>query len=328
MKICIYGAGAVGGSLAVRLSRAGADISVIARGDHGRAIRQSGLTLLAGEDRVHAKVPCVENPAELKPQDVIVVTVKAPDLPGIADSLRHLLTPATRVVFAMNGIPWWFGARLAVFLPDAVFEPLDPGGRLRRAIGIDQIVGGVVYSSNEVVEPGVIRNSSPQRNRVILGKPNGAADPVANAMVDLLRRAGYAAAETSAVRQEIWIKMLLVVGPSPVSALTGRNLQDLVNDARSRALMATLMREGTAIGRRLGFAMPDDIDERLEFYRDKPVRPSLLQDFEAGRATELDSGILTFIAIANALAIEVPAMDNVATLLRLNDQSPRITVRR
>ena len=316
VKICVYGAGAVGGSLAVRLSRAGADISVIARGDHGRAIRKSGLTLLSGGERLRASVPCVENPAVLPPQDVIIVTVKTPGLPAIADSLERMIMPATRVVFAMNGIPWWFAEGLDVALPDSIFDALDPGARLKRALRIDRIVGGVVYSSNEVTEPGVIRNAS-SRNRVILGKPDGSTDPIVNSLVELLQRAGYEAGETRAIRQEIWIKMLLVIGPSPVCALTGGTLRDLVNDEGSRALIATVMREGAAIGRRLGFVIPEDIDEMLAFYRDKPVRPSLLQDFETRRVPELDSGILAFSAIAAALGLPVPTLDNVATLVRL-----------
>jgi 2-dehydropantoate 2-reductase len=152
---------------------------------------------------------------------------------------------------------------------------------------------------------------------VILGKPDGGADAVVHALVDLLRDAGYDAAHTRAIRQEIWIKMLLVVGPSPVSALTGGTVGDLLNDEASRTLIATVMREGAAIGRRLGFAIPDDIDAMLAFYRGKPVRPSLLQDFEARRTPELDNGILAFSAIAAALDLRVPALDNVATLVRL-----------
>ena len=156
MKICVYGAGAVGGALAARLSRAGNLISVVARGAHGQAMRQAGVTLLTESDRFTAKVHCVEDPAELPPQDVVIVTVKGPALPGIADTLRRMTTQASRVVFVMNGIPWWFCDGLGVSLPEAALDSLDPGSRLRQAIGLDQTIGGVVYSSNEVVEPGVV----------------------------------------------------------------------------------------------------------------------------------------------------------------------------
>jgi 2-dehydropantoate 2-reductase len=317
LKICVYGAGAVGGSLAARLQRVGAGVSVIARGAHGAAIRRSGLTLIAGDDRVVVRVKCVEVPGELEAQDVVVVAVKSTQLPAIATTLGSLLTPATRVVFAMNGIPWWFGDGLAVALPDALVAALDPDARLRRAIDLDRIIGAVVYSSNEVVAPGVILNSTPDRNRMILGKPDGGNDAVLDAMVDLLSHAGYDATATPSIRQALWTKMLIVVGASPVAALTGAALDQLVADESSLALMTALMQEGDAIGRRLGFVTPDDIGRRLAFYRDQPVRPSLLQDFEAGREPELDGGILAFAAIAAAAGVRVPVMDLVATLVRM-----------
>jgi ketopantoate reductase len=145
--------------------------------------------------------------------------------------------------------------------------------------------------------------------------PRGGA--INHALAGLLQRGGYDAICTPAIRQELWIKMLIVVGASPVAALTGCSLQQLVNDDAAFALMTTLMREGTALGRHLGFAIPDDIDARLAYYRDKPARPSLLQDFEAGRAPEIDNGILAFCAIAAAAGVAVPVMDAIATLVRM-----------
>ena len=317
MKICVYGAGAIGGSIAVRLSRAGADVSVVARGEHGRAIRRSGLTLLSGADRHCARLPCAEDPAQLPPQDIVVVTVKGPGLPAIAAPLRRMLAPDTRLVFIMNGIPWWFGAGLAVALPDSLLDMLDPGAVLRHAFPPDRIIWGVVYSSNEVIEPGVVCNSTP-RNRLCLGRPDGRSDARLDALVALLTRAGYAAQTTAAISQEVWIKMLVVVGASPICALTGGSMEDLIRDAGTRDLVAMVMREAAATGRRLGFTIPDDIDQRLAYYGDAtiPVRPSMQQDFEAGREPEIENGILAFHAIAAAMGQEVPVMDVIATLVR------------
>lgn len=326
MKICVYGAGAIGGSIAVRLSRAGADVSVVARGEHGRAIRRSGLTLLSGADRHCVRLPCVEDAAQLPPQDIIVVTVKGPGLPAIADPLRRMLGPDTRLVFVMNGIPWWFGAGLEVALPDSLLNMLDPGALLRHAFPPDRIIWGVVYSSNEVIEPGVVCNSTP-RNRLCLGKPDGTSDPRLDELVALLARAGYTAQASAAIRQEVWIKMLVVVGASPICALTGGSMEDLIRDAATRDLVATVMREAAAMGRRLGFTIPDDIDQRLAYYGDAtiPVRPSMQQDFEAGREPEIESGILAFSAIAAALGQKVPAMDVVAALVRAKKKFRRLT---
>lgn len=317
MKICVYGAGAIGGSIAVRLSRAGADVSVVARGEHGHAIRRSGLTLLSGSDRHCARLPCVEDPAQLPTQDIVVVTVKGPGLPAIAEPLRRMLAPDTRLVFIMNGIPWWFGAGLDTALPDTLLHMLDPGAVLRRAFPADRIIWGVVYSSNEVIEPGVICNSTP-RNRLCLGRPDGSSDPRLDELVALLTRAGYTAQTTATISQEVWIKMLVVVGASPICALTGGSMEDLIRDAGTRDLVATVMREAAATGRRLGFTIPEDIDTRLAYYGKAiiPVRPSMQQDFEAGREPEIENGILAFRAIAAAVGQAVPVMDVIATLVR------------
>lgn len=321
MKICVYGAGAIGGSLAARLSRAGATISVIARGAHGAAMRESGaVTLITDAGRFSAPVRCVDDPSLLPQQDVVIVTVKNPALPAIAGKLsKMIIDPASRIAFAMNGIPWWFGNGLDATLPDALIESLDPGARLREALPVDQVLGGVIYSSNEVIAPGVICNTSP-RNRLMLGRPDGKPDANASELISLLRSAGYDASETPVIRQELWIKMLMVAGTQSVSALTGCSLDLLVNDREARALMAAIMEETAATGRRLGFAIPDDIDERLAYYEDKPVRPSMLQDFDLGRPPELQSSILALGAIAAALGVPAPAMSTVATLVRMKRQ--------
>ena len=316
MKIGVFGVGAVGGALAARLGRAGNPISVVARGAHGQAIRRSGITLLTETERITAKVHCVEDPAELRPQDVVIVTVKGPALPLIADALGRMITPSSRVVFVMNGIPWWFLHGLEVALSDAELDNLDPDAKLRQAVSLDQTIGGVVYSSNEVIEPGVVQNTSP-RNRIILGRPDGAVDPVVSALVARLIDAGYDASQVPTIRESLWTKMLIVAGAPPVASLTGCALNLLTNDRDTRALMASVMREGLAIGDRLGFNIPDDVDERLDYYRDKPVRPSMLQDFELGRPPELESGILAFRAIASALGMQTPVLNNVAALLRM-----------
>jgi 2-dehydropantoate 2-reductase len=312
VRVCVYGAGAVGGSLAVRLSRAGAEVCVIARGEHAAAIRRSGLTLLTGGERYTVRLPCAEQPSEIAPQDAVFVTVKGPQLAAVAESCPALLAPGGRLIFAMNGVPWWFGAPL----PDGFVERLDPNRALRR-LKPGEIIGAVIYSSNEVTAPGVVENSTPQRNRILLGKPDGGDDAQLDTLVRLLQRAGYDAAATRSIRKELWRKMLLVVGASPVAALTGRDLRALVQDDAARELMATLMREGLALGRRLGFELADDVDQQLAFYFDTPARPSLLQDFEARRPPELDNGILAFCALAAAAGVKLPAMETVAALIRM-----------
>lgn len=320
LKICVYGAGAIGGSIAVRLSRGDAEVSVIARGAQARAIQQSGLILLSGQQRFSAQPLCVDTPSALPPQDIVIVAVKDTQLAAIAEPLAGLLRPDTRVVFAINGIPWWFGDAMPQAMPAALTERLDPGGRLRHLAGMSVVAWAVVHSSNHVVEPGVILNTTPQRNKLVIGKPDNGTDPVIDTLLGLLRGGGYEAVAATDIRAEIWNKMLLFVGVSPVCALTGGNLRDMVNDPACHAVMSAVMREGLALGQRLGFDLPDRTEAWLDLYRDKPVRPSLLQDFESGREPELDNGILAFRTIALAQGFDVPIMSAIAALIGMKRQ--------
>lgn len=317
MKICVYGAGAVGGALAVRLREAGEEVSVVARGAHADAIRQRGLTLIAGDSRRTVRVPCVDHPDALDAQDVVFVTVKQTHLPVIAETLSRMLARGARLVFAMNGIPWWFADELPIPHCDALVAELDPGGVLRRCIDNARVIGAVVQSSNEVVEPGVVLSTTPTRNRMVLGNVVVAADNRIPEVVAVLERAGYTAWETPDIRRDLWNKMVLYLAVSPIAALTGLPLDKLVRDTGGYAMMTAVMREGIAIGRRLGFELADDVDDRIGFYRDKPTRPSMLKDFELGREPELASSVLIFDSIAKALDVPAPHIAMMATLARL-----------
>lgn len=315
MRVAVYGAGAVGGHLAVRLAGAGADVSVVARGAQGDAIRAHGLTLLRGEETLHARLRCEEDPAALGAQDVVVIAVKGTGLDAIAPRIPSLFAPHTRVVFAMNGIMWWFVDGLPVVMSPSVRAQLDPGDALRRAIPMERVVGCAIYSGNAVDRPGVVRSTTPHRNRAILGTPSGAPDPLVDAFAALLRRAGIDAEVTPRIRDAIWIKMQLIVAASPVTALTRCTLDRVVADPALRALVLDIFQETRRLGLALGLDIPDDATQRLDFYHDKPIRPSMLQDLEAGKALEVDNGILAFRHIAHASGHSVPALDHVATLV-------------
>jgi 2-dehydropantoate 2-reductase len=320
MNICVYGAGAVGGSIAARLSASCENVSVIARGAQADAIRQRGITVLSGDSRIEARVRCVSDPAELGPQDLVVVTVKGHQLPAIAVPLGKMLEQGTHAVFAMNGILWWFTDGLPLRVTPAFAESLDPGGVLRRCIPPDRIVGAVVNSGNEVIEPGIVLNTSPDRNRLTLGAAHGvsaaAVDAVAN-IAATFARAGYEAPVTPNIRQALWNKLALYIGFAPMAALTHCALDRLVGDPAAYAMMAGLMRETIAIGERLGFEHAGDVDSQLDFFRNKPTRPSMLQDFELGRAPELAGTILAVEAFGQALDIDAPRIGMAATMLRL-----------
>lgn len=321
MKMTVYGAGAVGGGLAARLALSGHDVSVIARGPHGRAMRESGLTLLAGERRDTVRVTCVENPANLPPQDVVFVTVKSHQLPAIAQPLVRLAKRDAPLVFVMNGIPWWFAEGLPVEMPAWMAARLDPGGELARYIALDRVVMGVVHSGNEVIEPGVVRNTTFDRNRLILGTPKPDSPVDVGAIVRLVDAPEYHAHASDAIRQDLWQKMVLVVGISSAAALSDSDLGVLANDAEAAALLLDLMCECAAIGEALGFTIPDDHAQRIRYFRDKRARPSLQQDFIARREPELDATILAFVALADAAGVAVPKLRTVATLVRLRAEA-------
>lgn len=318
MKICVYGAGAVGGALAVRLKSAGEDVSVVARGEHGEAIRERGLSLVAGEARRTVRLPCVSHPEALEATpDVVFVSVKQTQLPAIAQPLARMISRGARIVLAMNGIPWWFADELPIPGKEAFVDDLDPDRALRSALDNAALIGAVVQSSNEVVAPGVIVSTTPTRNRMILGSVTSVTDLRLGEITKVLQRADYDARETSDIRRELWKKMSLWLAVSPVAAITGLPLDKLTSDPGGFAIMTSIMRESIELGRRLGFELADDADEQVGFYRDKPTRPSLLKDFELGREPELASGVLVFDAIAKALEMPAPHIATVATLARL-----------
>ena len=178
MRICVFGAGAIGGNFAARLAAAGNEVSIVARGAHLEAIRARGLTLLAGDKKITAPVKASDRPADLGPQDAVLVTMKASGQHALADSIGPLLGPETPVAFVQNGIPWWYGHGLAKSRPPAPdLSRLDPGGALAKAVGLDRAVGAVVSSPNHVVEPGVVHNEVPDRNILWVGEPDDRSSP-------------------------------------------------------------------------------------------------------------------------------------------------------
>lgn len=318
MKLCVYGAGAVGGALAVRLKAAGEDVSIVARGAHAAAIRADGLALVAEDTRTTVHLPCVDDPRALAASpDVVFVTVKQTHLAAMAERLAELQAAGARLVFAMNGIPWWFADELPIPDKDAFVDGLDPGRALRSRLDARGLVGAVVQSSNEVIAPGVVLATTPTRNRLIMGNVASGADNRIGEIVDVVTRAGYDGRETPEIRRELWNKMTLWLAVSPIAAITGLALDRLVGDRGGYALMIAILREAAVVGRRLGFAVVDDAEERIGFYRDKPTRPSLLKDFELGREPELASGVLVFDALARALAMPSPNIAAIAALCRL-----------
>ena len=314
MKICVYGAGAVGGHLAARLARAGNEVSVVARGAQLEAIRQRGLTLLLGGERLTAAVRASDNPAELGPQDYVISTLKAPGLTAAAEPMRALLGRDTPVVFAINGIPWWYnhGAPARPNRPDLGF--LDPGGALARHIGVERTIGCVIYSANAVVEPGVIQSNT-KENAFTLGEPDCKVTPRLTRLAEIIKAAGMGAPVREDMRPDIWAKLIGNAAQAPICCLLERDMS-VIGVPELYELAANLMRETIETARADGIALDTDVDKRLAFAKNgSKHKPSTLQDLELRRPMEIDAILVAVQRFARAGGVPTPHLDTVTGLL-------------
>jgi 2-dehydropantoate 2-reductase len=320
MKIVIFGAGAVGGHLAARLGAgaadAGIEVSAVARGAQLAAIRERGLTLWIGDQRYASRIHATDRPETLGVQDVVLVTLKSSVLPDAAPAILPLLGPDSSVVFAMNGIPWWYLYRCPERDgPRPDLSRLDPGGVLARSIGLERVIGCVINSANEVVEPGVIRNSLGTRNRFTLGEPDGTISRRLQAISAAVERAGVPAPLTSAIRADIWDKLLRNLSTAPICALTGEPIGVIGRHPELFDLAKGLMAEGLAAARAHGIAPEVTVESAYGRAPNSPHKSSMLQDFERSRPPEID-GLLTAVqAFARAAQVPTPHLDAVTALI-------------
>jgi 2-dehydropantoate 2-reductase len=319
MKICVFGAGAVGGHLAARLAASGNDVSVIARGAHLRALQEKGVRLLHGEETIAGRVRAAERAAELGPQDLVFVTLKANLLDAFARDCAPLLGPKTGVVFAQNGIPWWYGKGLAASRrsPPPELALLDPGGHLARAIGAERIMGGVIYSANEVVEPGVVMNKGPGSNMLVVGEADDAQSERVNAVRDALERSGMSSPPARDIRAAIWAKLLQNLANSTLSTLTGGTVAELRTDPEVAKVAARIAAEGGAVAAAHGIDLAA-----------APQRPggghssgmpqhktSMLQDYERGRPMEIAAQLVIPLAFGRVAGVATPTLETLVPLV-------------
>ncbi|MFZ5783450.1 MAG: ketopantoate reductase family protein [Pseudomonadota bacterium] len=315
MRICVFGAGAIGGNFAARLAAAGNEVSVVARGQHLDAIRQRGLTLLTGDRTIVAPVRASDRPADLGPQDAVLVTAKASGLAALADGLPPLLRADTPVAFVQNGIPWWYGHRLASSRPPAPdLSRLDPGGALARSVGLERAVGAVVTSSNHVVEPGVVRNVSPDRNTLWVGETDDRQSPRILALRAALQAAGIASPATTDIRYDVWHKLMANLTGSTLCLILGQpttiQATPMVNRLARRAHA-----EALAVAAAHGIVLDDAPEKRYGPSRVYPDhRPSILQDYELGRPMEIEAIVRAPVAFARSAGIDTPTLDAIESI--------------
>lgn len=314
MKIAIFGAGAIGGHLAARLAQGGADVSIVARGAHLAAIQAHGLRFVGADADFTVRVRATASTAELGPQDLVISTVKAHALPASVDALQALLGPQTPVVYAINGVPWWYFHGEPGPLAGQALLRLDPGGRLWNEVGVRRALGCVVHSANEVTAPGVVHNGS-ATNRFVIGEPDQSDSPRLARIVTLLRQAVPDVGGSVDIRRETWLKLLVNLSASPLACLTHSRSSDIAADPALRALFRSLMREGARVAAALGIEVPADADATLARMATLQHRSSMLQDLLAGRPMEIDGQLAAVQDIARRLEVATPTLDTLLALL-------------
>lgn len=312
MRVCIVGAGAIGGWLGARLA-AGTDarVGAVARGATLGALDAHGWRLLSGDELVSGPVLVSDRPAALGEQDLVIITVKGYSLPSLAPSLTPLLGPSTVVLPFMNGVPWWFGE--GTVLAGEPLEAVDPGGRIGATLPTSSVLGGVVHASCSVVEPGLVRHV--MGNGLIVGEPAGGGSERVEQVRELLRAAGFDVTVSADVRTDIWYKLWGNMTMNPVSALTGATADLVLADPQVREFSSGAMREAAAIGARIGCPIDQTPEDRHAItVRLGAFKTSMLQDVEAGRPIELDALVGVVHELGERLGVPTP---NVSALLGL-----------
>jgi 2-dehydropantoate 2-reductase len=317
MKVCVYGAGVIGGILASALQRSGHDVSMIARGATLDAIAAHGLIVQTPSRRLTTSPRVTSNPREIGSQDLVIVSTKTPSLPDVAHAVMPLLDERTLVAFAQNGIFWFYGDGFAPGGLALAMNRMDPDGRLHAAVGAGRALGLLCYAGGEAVEPGVIEMSR-DTGRFVCGAALGSSRQAAAALVAELRPADCDLAWTDDVRHAMWLKYMSVVGNFATCALTGGTIADVHGDRAAQSVQLALTAEAHAVAIAHGFT---SLGFDLERARANPSvsthKPSMLQDLERGRIMEIDSVYLILQDLARQVGIATPALDLVTALLAL-----------
>ena len=315
IRICVVGAGAIGGYFAARLAAAGNDVSVLARGPVLAAVLEHGVRLESGGEQIAAPVRASADAADLGIQDIVVIAVKSPALASVARVIAPLLGPDTVVIPALNGIPWWYFLGPGQPLEGKRLHSVDPSAEIESGIPLERVVGTVVVVSCYSPEPGRVVQAA--GNKVLFGEPSGGYSERVEKVAALFKAAGIDGGASPDIRRDIWVKLLGNACFNPVSMITGSHSDDLLEDAGLIRLFTGMMTEMLTLSRTLGIDVQMDPAARLAQTRQLGhVKTSMLQDLEAGRQVELDSIIGAVVECAGAIGVPVPLLDTVYALAR------------
>ncbi len=317
MRVCIYGAGAIGGWIGAKLAHAGCELSAVARGATLDALRRDGLTLISGGERLTVPLCASDDPAALAVPDLIVIAVKAPALAEVAARIAPLIGPDTVVVTAMNGVPWWFlSGGFGGGYTGRPLASVDPQGRIAQAIAQRHVIGCVVHASCALDAPGVVRHHF--GNGLIIGEPSGEATQRVRALHALLARAGFDATLSARIQKDIWYKLWGNMTVNPISALTGVTTDVILADDLVRGFISAVMLEAREIGARIGIPIAESPEDRHIVTRKLGAfKTSMLQDVEAGRPVELDALVEVVRELGAMTQVATPFSDALMGLARV-----------
>jgi len=316
MKVCIVGAGAIGGLVATRLAVAGkAHVSALARGATLDSLKAHGWRLNHARGESHAPARVTSDPHDLGEQDLVVVAVKAPALGEVAKAITPLIGAQTVVMPAMNGVPWWFVANIPALASEPL-QSIDPGGEISRAIPLGHVIGCVVHLAATTTHPGVVRHV--MGNRLIIGEPAGGPSDRVARIAELLADAGFEVVQSGDIRRDIWYKLWGNMTMNPVSAITGATADRVLADPLVREFNSAVMREAAAIGARIGCPIEETPEDRHQVTaRLGAFKTSMLQDVEAGRPIELDALLGAVVELGQRVGVPAPCAQALFGLARL-----------
>jgi 2-dehydropantoate 2-reductase len=315
VKVCIFGAGAIGGFLGVKLASSGAEVSLVARGAHLAAIRDHGIRLQMDGAEAVARVACTENPVDLGKQDYVIVALKAHTISAAVESMQPLLGRDTAVVTATNGIPYWYFHGNVAALPGTTLASVDPGGVQRDGLGAERAIGCVVLPATSIAAPGVIRHE--HGRRFPIGEPDGTRTPRVDRLHEILVAAGLEAPIRDDIRDEIWLKLCGNVCFNPISALTLATLDVIAGDPDTRAVCHAMMVEAKAVGEKIGLRVRVDLERRLDGAKEVGAhKMSMLQDLEGGRSLEIEPLVGVVQELGRLTSVPTPTIDIVLALIR------------
>lgn len=322
MKICIVGAGAIGGYLGAKLALAGEEVTLIARGAHLQAIQEKGLRLRSSDhiEDLIKDIRATQSIEEAGKQDVVIVALKAQSVPSVAPSLPALYHDETMVATAQNGIPWWYFRKIDTPYADYRIQTVDPEGTVEANIPIDRVIGCVVYPAAELAEPGVVQHI--EGDRFTLGELDGSKSDRLQALSQSFRKAGLKAPVRNQIRNELWVKLWGNLAFNPISALTRATLEQICQYPQTRELARNMMAEAQAIGEKLGVEFGIPLEQRIEGAEKVGAhKTSMLQDIEAGRPTEVDAIVGSVAELGRLLEIPTPHIDAVYASVKLLEKT-------